>query len=190
MLAQTRAEGGVRFLQGSVPEGLPDGPFDVILSNSALNWVPDHPSVLAALARRLGPSGQLAVQMPYNSDTPFSRCCQAVAESAEFRDELKGSVYESPVQPPEFYARVLDELGFVEVRAGAWLYPQRHADVGGLVAFARGGLLSAYRPRLAPARFEAFVGAYREALQATLGDGPIFFPFRRIFAWGRWPDKS
>jgi trans-aconitate 2-methyltransferase len=170
MLAQARAEGGVTFHQGTVPDGLPDGPFDVILSNSALNWVADHASVLAALARRLGPSGQLAVQMPYNVDAPFSRCCQAVAESPEFKGELEGYVYESPVQPPEFYARALDALGFVAVRAGAWLYPQRHADVGGLVDFARGGLLSAYRPRLAPARFEAFVGAYREALQAALNE--------------------
>ncbi len=53
--------------------------------------------------------------------------------------------------------------------------------------FARGGLLSAYRSRLSPERFEAFVAAYRAALEAELGPGPVLFPFQRVFAWGRRP---
>jgi trans-aconitate methyltransferase len=89
------------------------------------------------------------------------------------------------VQPPEFYAAALYRLRFEAMRAGAWLYPQRHADAGGLVDFARGGLLSAYRPRLSPERFEDFVAAYRRALDAALGPGPVFFPFQRVIAWGR-----
>lgn len=185
--APGEARGGVRLVCASIPDGLPEGPFDVVLSNSALNWVEDHPRVLAALAARLAPGGQLAIQMPFNPDTPFTCACQVVAESAAFRDELSGYVYRSPVRPAELYARVLDGLGFERIRAGEWLYPQRHADVGGLVAFARGGLLSAYRSRLSPDRFEDFATAYEVALRAELGSGPVFFPFRRVLAWGERP---
>jgi trans-aconitate 2-methyltransferase len=185
MLEQARASEGVAFRCAAVPPGLPPGPFDVILSNSALNWVPGHEALLAALAERLAPGGQLAIQMPFNPDAPFTRCCEAVAGSPAFRDALEGFVHVSPVQPPEFYLEHLDALGFAPVRAGAWLYPQQHLDAGGVADFARGGLLSAYRARLEPAHFEAFVQAYRAALSEALGPGPIRFAFRRVFAWGR-----
>jgi len=125
--------------------------------------------------------------MPSNPDSAFSRCAHAVAAAEPFRTELGGYQYQSPVRTPEFYARALHQLGFAEVRAGAWLYPQRHPDPGGLVEFARGGLLSAYRSRLPPERFEALVSAYRRALDQALGPGPVFFPFQRVFAWGRRP---
>jgi trans-aconitate 2-methyltransferase len=185
MLARAEVHPGVSFLLAEGPEGLPAGPFEVIVSNSALNWVPDHPAVLAALASRLAPGGQLAIQMPFNPGSAFVGCCAEVAASQDFAAELGGSRYESPVLAPEAYARQLERLGFDEIRAGAWLYPQRHASVEGLVDFARGGLLSAYRGRLAPERFEAFVAAYRAALARELGPGPVFFPFQRVLAWGR-----
>ena len=37
------------------------GPFDVILSNAALHWAPDHAVLLPRLVGKLAPSGSLAV---------------------------------------------------------------------------------------------------------------------------------
>jgi trans-aconitate 2-methyltransferase len=174
---------GVELRQGSIPQDLPPGPFDVVVSNSALNWVDDHPKVFAALTAALAPRGQLAVQMPSNPDSAFSRCCQATAQA--FTSELGGFVYRSPVDTPEHYAALLERLGFERQRIGTWHYPQRHPDVAGVVAFARGGLLSPYRQRLSPERFEAFVAEYEAALRRELGAGPVFFAFRRVFVFGR-----
>jgi trans-aconitate 2-methyltransferase len=146
--------------------------------------VEDHRATVAALAARLTPGGQLALQMPSNPDSAFSRCAEAVARSAEFSAELGGWCYRSPVQEPAFYSRLLDELGFVEQRVGAWHYPQVHERARGLADFARGGLLSGYRERLPPARFEAFAAAYEAELERALGPGRVFFPFRRVLVWG------
>ncbi len=176
MLGSARPE-GVELRQASIPADLPKGPFDVILSNSALNWVDDHAQVFAALTQSLAQKGQLAVQLPSNPESAFSRCCEATAR--RFGGELGGFVYRSPVATPEFYSALLERLGFERQRVGTWYYPQRHADVAGIVAFARGGLLSPYRARLGDERFEAFVTEYTAALRRELGDGPVFFPLRR-----------
>jgi trans-aconitate 2-methyltransferase len=182
MLA-TERPAGIELIQGTVPDDLPAGPFEVVVSNSALNWVPNHAQVFEALTSRLTPDGQLAVQMPSNPDSAFSRCCLATAD--RWARQLEGYVYHSPVENPDFYAALLDRLGFQDQRVGTWRYPQRHASVDGLVEFARGGLLSAYRERLAPDDFEHFVADYRAALLNELGAGPVFFAFRRVFVWGR-----
>src|SRR5258708_32676009 len=52
-------------------------PFDVILANAVLHWVPDHARLFPALAAKLAPGGALAVQMPDNLDEPAHRLMRA-----------------------------------------------------------------------------------------------------------------
>jgi trans-aconitate methyltransferase len=90
------------------------------------------------------------------------------------------------VEPPEVYAELLArDPRVTESRVGAWYYPQLHASVSGLVEFAQGGLLSAYRARLSASDFEALCAAYRDALERAFGRGPVFFPFRRVFVFAK-----
>ena len=132
----------------------------------------------------VAPGGELAVQMPSNPDSAFSQCALEVA--AQFASQLDGYAYRSPVETPEVYAELLarDER-VVESKVGTWFYPQLHESVAGIVAFAQGGLLSAYRARLESADFERFCAGYRDALERRLGAGPVFFAFRRVFLFAR-----
>src|SRR5437762_13933210 len=45
-------------------------PYDLIFSNAALQWLPDHASLLGRLTAALTPNGQLAFQVPANEDHP------------------------------------------------------------------------------------------------------------------------
>lgn len=96
---------GVRLERRDIVGELPGDRFDRVISNSALNWVPDHAAYVPRVLSLVAPGGQLAVQMPSNPGTPFSDCAMHVA--ARFSRELDGFVYRSPVQPPEFYAELL-----------------------------------------------------------------------------------
>src|SRR5690349_15098037 len=54
------AEGGLRFERTDIAAFSPREEFDLVFSNAALHWVPDHPRLLARLAAALRPGGQLA----------------------------------------------------------------------------------------------------------------------------------
>lgn len=176
---------GLEFQQMDISLSLPAGSFDRVISNSALNWVAHHSSYLPRLLALISPGGELAVQMPSNPCTPFSDC--ALETAAKFKKELDGYQYLSPVEKPEFYAEFFarDER-IAESKVGVWYYPQLHQSSDGLVEFARGGLLSAYRARLSAQDFERFCATYGDALRAHFGTGPVFFPFRRVFFWARF----
>ena len=69
----------VQFAISGIEEWKDAGPFDVILANAVMQWVPDHAHVLPALVSKLGPGGALAVQMPDNLDVPAHRLMRETA---------------------------------------------------------------------------------------------------------------
>jgi trans-aconitate 2-methyltransferase len=72
---------GVRFEEGDIATWEP-APYDVVFSNAALHWLPDHRSLLARLTRALPVGGQLAVQVPANTDHPSHRVGMEIAGEA------------------------------------------------------------------------------------------------------------
>jgi trans-aconitate 2-methyltransferase len=58
------------FVEGDIAHWEPDGPVDVIFSNAALQWIPDHLALLPRLLGFVAPGGSLAVQVPNNYDRP------------------------------------------------------------------------------------------------------------------------
>ena len=86
--AEPRAGDGLRFVAGDLATPPVDGPVDLIFSNAALHWVPDHAEVLARWAALLGPHGELAVQVPANLDHPSHRIISELATEAPFVDAI------------------------------------------------------------------------------------------------------
>jgi trans-aconitate 2-methyltransferase len=184
MLGSGALAAGVTLEQRDIATSLPGERFDRVISNSAFNWIAEHRLYLPRVLGLVAPGGELAVQMPSNPDSAFSRCALEVA--AQFKEALGGYAYRSPVESPAFYAELLArDARVAHSRVGTWYYPQLHESVAGLVAFAQGGLLSAYRARLGAEDFERFCAAYRAALEQELGAGPLFFAFRRVFLFAR-----
>lgn len=62
---------GIRFDIDDIARWQGQGsPFDVILANAVLQWVPNHSALFPALLARLAPGGSLAVQMPHTLEEP------------------------------------------------------------------------------------------------------------------------
>jgi len=159
---------------------------DLVLSNAALHWVPDHERLLARLAAGLALGGQLAVQVPANDHHPSHAVAREVAREPEQAAALGGHVRESPVLEPEAYARLLHRLGFSAQRVRVEVYAHPLASRDEVVEWVRGSLLTDYERRLAPESFARFLARYRARLMESLPDErPYVYTYRRLFLWAR-----
>src|ERR1051325_10343174 len=77
-------------------------PFDVVFSNAALQWVPDHRRQFPRLLEQVAPGGALAVQMPANLDSPPQRLMRDLATSVHWRAHFPRLPVTWHSHPPEF----------------------------------------------------------------------------------------
>ena len=188
MLAKATAHAGdgVRFERGDLAAFAPPEPYDLVFSNAAYHWVPDHPALLARLTQAVKAGGQLAFQVPDNFDHASHRAAEAVAAEEPFATGLAGSAHPRHVLAPEEYSALLHRLGYAEQTVRLNVYGHRLDSREGIVSWVEGSLLSEYRRRLSPGLYEQFLRRYRETLFAMVPDErPFFFTFRRILAHAR-----
>ncbi len=135
--------------------------FDVIFSNAALQWVPDHSTIFPRLMGHVAPGGALAVQMPNNIDAPAHRAARSLAASPQWRDRFPGGgVREWHVHAPEFY---YDLLAPKAARIDLWQteYVQVMAGPEAIVEWYKGTGLRPYLTALGNAADrEQFLSAY------------------------------
>ncbi len=187
MLAQSGAHagGGVRFERGDIETFAGRG-LDVVFSNAALQWVPDHANLFPQLAATLAEGGQLAVQMPMNHDHVSHTVAHAVARERTHAAALSGYVREYPMGEAEWYAELFARMGFVEQHVRQQVYLHRLAGPEEVVEWMKGSLLTDYRRRLTPAAYEAYLSDYRRRLLEALPDArPFLLTFKRLLLWGR-----
>ena len=188
MLAQAPREAGLRFLQEEIEGFAPAEPFDLVFSNAALHWVPDHPALLRRWTAALKPGGQLAVQMPMNDAHPSHVTVHALARTPEFRALLDGFERRPPLLAPVRYAEVLQQLGLARQKVRVEIYGHLLESREQVVEWVRGTLLTDYQKRLAPPDWERFLERYRATLLAQLPDQrPFLYTYPRLFLWGARP---
>jgi trans-aconitate 2-methyltransferase len=187
--AQALDVDGLTFAQGDIATFAPATPFDVIISNAALQWCPDHPAVLTRWAAALTARGQLAVQMPTNADHPSHRVSGEVAHEQPFLDAFAGEPPPDPVlgvAKPEEYSELLDAIGFSEQHVRLQVYPHHLESSADVVEWVKGTSLTRFKERLTPELNDLFVERYRERLVQELGDRrPYLYTFKRILLWAR-----
>jgi len=184
--AAPHAGGGLSFERGDIAAFAPTEPLELVFSNAALHWVPDHPALLARLTRFVAPGGQLAFQVPDNWEHASHRAAEEVAAEEPFAASLAGSAHPRHVLSPETYAALLDRLGYREQTVRLRVYGHHLDSREGVVAWVEGSLLSEYRRKLPAELYPKFVERYRRLLFARVPDErPFFFTFRRILAWAR-----
>jgi trans-aconitate 2-methyltransferase len=161
------------------------GPFDVILANAVLQWVPDHSTLLPALVAKLAARGGLAIQMPDNLDVPAHRLMREIAAAGPWAQALaEASKNRTPIASADRYYELLRPLCS---RVDVWRTTYYHALAGGAGAIVEWFKGSGLRPYLEPldmpsraAYLERYTGAVAGAYPA-LADGSVLLPFPRLF---------
>lgn len=177
MLSKAIPSATLRFELGEIATFTSDRPFDLIFSNAALHWVPDHEHLFARLAALISPHGQLAIQMPANHDHPSHRIAADLAPSFGISPTLN-------VLPPERYAALLHHLGFVRQHVRLQVYGHVLPSSSDVVEWTKGTTLTPYREALSPERYDEFLAEYTRRVVAALGEArPFFYTFKRVLMW-------
>lgn len=189
MLAKAQSEdASIDWMQADLAAWQPDVPSDLIFSNAALHWLPDHPALFARMAAALVPGGQLAIQMPDNFTAPSHRLVAAVAAGDHFTATLvRAGARMGAVLSPEDY---LDLLAANGLRGQVWqvTYWQILTGDDPVLRWLQGSTLVPYRAALGEAAFADFCTQLAPRLAAAYpiaNDGSVRFPFRRLFIHAR-----
>ena len=160
--------------------------WEVVLSNAALQFVPEHVSLLPRVAGRVAPGGWLAVQMPYNHVSRTHLLMEAAAKEVGF----VGEAVRWPQERPEVYATLLKQAGFEHVLVQLRTYRHALPGVAEVVAWMRSGGLQPWVERVGASRQADFLTVYGEMLDMALpplADGTRLLDHTRLLIVGMAP---
>jgi trans-aconitate 2-methyltransferase len=178
-------ERGVQASVGDVRTWRPQSDTDVVLSNAAMHWVPEHAELFVRWAGQLAAGSWIAVQMPGSFETPSHAAARAVAEREPYAKALQDISFRvgNVVDTPARYAELLIDAGCA---VDAWETTYIHQLTGEhpVLDWISGTALVPISEQLNEQEYQQF----RQELIPLLAeaypsrpDGTTFFPFRRVF---------
>ncbi|WP_328317908.1 trans-aconitate 2-methyltransferase [Streptomyces sp. NBC_00388] len=191
MLEQARTYAGPRlgFAPADAATWTPAEPYDLLVSNALLQWVPGHADRFPDWLDALAPGATFAFQVPGNFTAPSHTILAALRESPRWKPRLSGvGDRAGAVLEPAAYLSRLTGLGCT---ADVWetTYLQLLTGDDPVLDWVKG---TALRPVLTALAGDeeataAFLAEYRDRLREAYPPGPhgTVFPFRRIFAVAR-----
>jgi trans-aconitate 2-methyltransferase len=186
MLARARRDHPeLRWEEGDIGTWRPGRTFDLVFSNAALHWIPDHAALLPRLLSQVAEGGALAFQVPANFGAAAHRLMREVAATPAFRDAFTHEVREWHV---EEIADYYDMLSAHAARVDLWATEYQHVlpGVAAITEWYKGTGLRPFLDALPDdVTRERFLSAYTARLGAAFPerrDGRVIFPFRRLFA--------
>jgi trans-aconitate 2-methyltransferase len=182
MLATARrAHPTIDWIETDLSTWQPPERYDVVFSNAALQWVPDHARLFPRLLTTVAPGGVLAVQMPRAAGKAQS-VMREIAAGGPWAGKLAGQGRAQVHAPSVYYellARVARRIDLWETE-----YHQVMADTAAIAEWLKGSGLRSFLPRLSDDERAQFLARYQAALDAAYprqSDGRVIFPFRRLF---------
>jgi trans-aconitate methyltransferase len=174
----------VRYVQAPAQVMNFNGNFDLVFSNSALQWIKEHEDVMRRVHDSLKPGGRIAFQAPArNFCLEFS---MYTADTIELLGlERHYAAWTSPWRFPgkEGFEALLTNIGFKSVKVFNRDYRLRFVDTSAVLAWwASAGL----RPYLDPLPEDdqlRFKEVFSERFKRNRTDRGIEFGFRRLFAF-------
>ncbi|MDO9484524.1 MAG: methyltransferase domain-containing protein [Actinomycetota bacterium] len=174
------------FEQGDIARWMPSSGVDVIVSNAALQWLPESLELLRQWCEAMDSGATFAMQVPHSAQLPSHVLLNRLAKSDRWRDQLGEDIrVGGRVAAPSDYLELMLASG---LDAQAWETEYLHVLAGPepVLDWVRGTSLRPVLGKLGPDDGELFEQQYaallREAYPRT-AFGTVY-PFKRIFAVG------
>ncbi len=184
MLAKAAAESpDITWQQADLATWRPARPADLIYSNAALHWLPDHAKLFPGLLAGLAPGGVLAVQIPRNFSAPSHTSISEAARSGPWRSKLEPLLRPAPVAEPDFYYGLLAP-NTKSIDMWETEYVQALDGKDPIKEWVKGTWLRPLLDALDGQERDDFEAAYSRLVARAYpprADGRTLFPFRRLF---------
>lgn len=184
MLAEARAAlPNIEWIEANLAYWRPGAKVDLIYSNAALHWLPDHDTRFPRLLDDLAPGGVLAAQMPRNFGAPSHTSVAAAAHAGPWRATLEPLLKPPPAHEPALYYDLLvAHCSFLDIWETEYLQvlEGEHA----VAEWTRGTWLKPFLDALDGEWRAGFEREYVRLVDAAYprrADGKTLFPFRRVF---------
>jgi len=159
------------------------GPFDVILSNAVMQWVPNHDTLFPKLLGKLSVGGSLAIQIPDNGSEPAIRLMRELAAEGPWAAKLTDALRPARQDVIWYYELLKPLCAHVDL----WRTTYFHVIAGGaagVVEWFKGSALRPLLDALDEAERTGFLSHYEAAVAdayRTMPDGTVLLPFPRMF---------
>jgi trans-aconitate 2-methyltransferase len=178
--SSTRAQ----WVTADIADWTPRQKADVIFANAALQWLPDHQSLMPRLLSFLDEGGTLAFQVPRNFDEPCHTLIRDVARDGPWASKLGDIRDWRNVCTPEAYFAILEpHASRVEIWETRYLYVLEGEDA--VFRWMSGTGLRPFVAALEGDEREAFLAEYKTHLAKAYPkcpSGKTLYPFQRLFA--------
>jgi trans-aconitate 2-methyltransferase len=172
------------WILGRIENWSANAPYDVVFSNAALQWTPDHVTLVRHLFDQVAPGGALAFQIPSGAYSPVRSFIHDIAGDEAWASRMGEARAALTMEEPHVY---YDSLA---ARAGSidlWETEYHHVmeSPSAIVDWISSTGLRPFMDALASdEERERFVALLTERVVDSYerrSDGRVLFPFRRTF---------
>ncbi len=165
------------------------GGFDIVFSNAAIQWIPNHEKLIPEMMNLLNPCGFLAVQTPMNQNATVNEIIKDLRSKTEWQNKFTFSRVFYNLTPNQYY----DILSKISSDFTIWetIYYHKMDSQEDILEWYRGTGLRPYLEQLTDEESEAFEKEIRTLLDTEYlnkngdyskqSDGTILMKFPRLF---------
>ena len=189
MIATARQRApGADYLCADIHHWRPEAPVDLLIADSALQWVNEHERLFPRLMEWVAPGGTLAVQMPDNRQEPSHALMRLIAADGPWSDRLVPVAKTRAViaTHSDYYRWLRPLSASLDIWQTTYVHPLDGIEA--IVDWFRGSALIPFLAPLSPSERLAFLERYRRDLSDSYdveADGKVLFIYPRLFLLAR-----
>ena len=160
--------------------------WDIIVANASLQWIDNHELLFPQIIKLLNPNGQLAIQMPSQTENILNKLLLELIQEEPFNTALNGWKRTSPVLSLDEYATILFNHSGKEMNIYQKIYPiiaQSHQQ---LYDFISGSSLVPYFERLNEETIALLESEFKKRIALQFQSLPAIYAFKRIIIYSRF----
>ena len=163
----------------------PEEKYDLIFSNAALQWSDDHRILFPKLLSMLTENGQLAVQMPMQSENILNQILFKLASEEPYKTQLQNWNRVSTVLSMDEYTQMMFDAGLKDLNIYVKVYPIIADNSEKLFQFISGSALIPYLEKLDEVKKDNFISEYKKRIGEDFKKFPAIYPFKRLLLYGK-----